>query len=502
MADIALRRIQLALEGGFTSGSGSVYNGGSPLPATRRLAVDQKVGVDVDLVYEKPIEARGSYAGLYTHILHMISAKGKIPTFVYADDLTYFLRMVVSGIPTVVTLPNTPNALLAATAIAATMSLTTQPNATTDAALSQMLAVTLSNTSAASSAAVIVTITGTDIFGRPLTEAVNFSSGTQTTSAVGGGTGATTCTLYTQNYFKTVNAAGIATSAQPANDQVAIGGVEAFQWTFTPDMGVQQGGSTLYSATAEYYDGTSAWQVPGLIAEKFTFTSEIGKSFKADLGIMGQKKTLLSAGTGSINPAATQGAFQALQNLSDTVISAIPTYTTRFYSDPIGVTPGTTQISARLTSAKFDLDSAAKLGKAADGTPYSTFVARTYYGDKTTLEATLLFNSGLAGTYDPVDVGNFFAGNSRTLMLAYPGVALPCGALNTTNNWPTYLQTNSVGGYYGIAIMMAGKFLTMTEKDVEGRMAYDFKMESEVDLASMAAPYQIVLTSRINPNQF
>jgi hypothetical protein len=500
MGDIALKRFQLALEGGFTSGAASVYNGGSPVVATRRMAVDQKIDLNAEPVYEKPLEARGSYAGMYTHILHQWSAKGKIPTYVYADDLCYLLRMVVSGTPTIATLPTTPTALLAATAIAATMSLTTQPNATADGAVSQILAVTLSNTSATSSAAVTITITGTDIYGRALVEAVAFTAGTATPSAVGGGTGALTCTLYTKNYFATVGASGIATSAQPANDQVAVAGVDAFLWTFSPDMGVAQGGSTLYSATAEYYDGSAAWQMPGMVGDKFTFTSDIGKSFKADLGFVGQKKVLLSAGTGSINPAATQGAFQALQNLSDNIISAIPTYTTRFYSDSFGSVPGTTAINARLTHAKWDVDSAAKLGKAADGTPYPTFVARTYYGDKTTLEATLLFNSGLAGTYDPVDVSSFFLGNSRTIQLAYPGVALPCGVLNVAENWPTNLQVGGVGGYYGISYSIAGRFIEMKEKDVEGRQAFDFKLESEVELSYLTVPFQIQIVSRINPN--
>jgi hypothetical protein len=501
MGDIALKRAQLALEGGFTSGVASVYNGGSPVVATRRLAVDQKITVDTEPMYEAPLEARGTYAGAYTHILHMLSAKGKIPTNIYVDDMIYFCRMVVSGIPTVTTLPSSPQALLAATAIASTMSLTTQPDATADAALSKILAVTLSNTSAASSSAVTVTITGTDIFNRPYSEAVVFSSGTQTVSAVGGGTGALTCTLYTQGYFKTVNSSGISTSAQPANDQVAVGAVNAFQWVFYPDMGISQGGSTLYSATLEYYDGSAAWQIPGCVGGKFSLTADIGKSFKADLDIVAQKKGLLSASTGSINPAATQGAFQAMQNLADNVISAIPTYLTRFYSDPIGTTPGTTAVPARVTNLKFDLDSAAKTGKAADGTPYPTFVARTYYGDKTTLDATLLFQSGLAGVYDPVDVGSFYLGNSRTLRAAYPGVPFPTGALNTTGNWPTaLLDANGFGGSYGIMIDMAGKFTEMKEKDVDGRMAYQFKLASEVDQYSMGTPYVVTCISRINPN--
>ncbi len=502
MGDIALKRFQLALEGGYTSGTGSVYNGGSPLVALRRLAVEEKVGFDIEPVWEKPLEARGTYAGAYTHILHMLSAKGTLPAFVYADDLCVLGRMVFDGAPTITTLPSSPTALLAAVALSVSgNTLTTQPNATADGALAKILAVTLSNVST-SSTAVSVTITGTDINNNALTEILSFSAGTTTTSAVGGGTGALTVTLYTRNYFKTVNANGITSSAQPSGDEVAVAGVNAFLWVMTPDMGPQQGGSTLQSATGEYYDGTAAWQIPGIVAEKITLTSQIGKSFKLDMSVVAQKKVLLAASTGSVNSGAALGTFNCLQNLSDNVIAAIPTYTTRFYSDVQGVAPGTTQVLARVVDLKMDIEATTKLGKAADGTPYPSFVARGFYGDKTTMEATLLFNSASGGTYDPVDVGNFLNALSRTLRIAYPGIALPCGTLSTNGGWPSALQdANSHGGYYGIMVDMSGKFETMTEKDVDGRMAVDFKLSSEVDLSNMGVPYQVTIISRMNPNQ-
>lgn len=502
MGDTALKRFQVALEGGYTSGATSVYNGGAPLAALRRLAVEDKVGCDIEPVWEKPLEARGTYAGSYIHILHMLSAKGTLPAFVYADDLCVLGRMILDGNPTVTSLPATPTVLLAAVALAVGgNSLTTQPTAAGDGAKAKILAITLSNATA-STTAVVLTITGTDINNNPLTETMNFSLGTTTTSAVGGGAAALSVTLYTRNYFKSVSASAITSSTQPSGDEIAVAGVNAFQWVFVPDMGPQQGGSTLQSATGEYYDGSASWQIPGMVAEKCTFTSQIGKSFKLDMSFVAQKKALLAAATGSINSGAALGTFNCLQNLADSVMSAIPTYTARFYSDPQGVAPGTTLVSARVVDLKVDIEATTKLGKAADGTPYPSFVARGFYGDKTTMEATLLFNSASGGTYDPVDVGNFISALSRTLRIAYPGVALPCGTLTANGGWPAALQdSNSYGGYYGIMIDMSGKFETMTEKDVEGRMAVDFKLGSEVDLASMGVPYQVTVISRLNPNQ-
>lgn len=154
MPDVALKRFQIALEGPYSAANSSVYsasnasvyNSGSAQVATRRLAVEQKISADIDPVFETPVEARGTYAGVYIHILHQLMAKGKLPTFIYADDLCFYLRMIVSGAPTITELPNTPQALLAATAIASSMTLTSQPNAQADNANGKILAVTLSNT--------------------------------------------------------------------------------------------------------------------------------------------------------------------------------------------------------------------------------------------------------------------------------------------------------------------------------------------------------------------
>lgn len=501
MGDIALRRLQLGLEGGYTTNANSVYNGGSPVVATRRLAPEKGMGVDFKPVFENLLEARGNYAGSYFHILQANSAAGKFSAAVYPDDQVYIGKMLVSGAPTWVTLPNAPISLMAATALSSGgNSLTTQPNNASDvstpgSSVGKMLAVTLSN-AAADTTAVDVTITGTDVFGNALVEVLHFSAGTTTKSALGGGTGALSCTLWTTNYFKTVNASGITSSAQPVGDQIAVGAVNAFFYTFKPDMGV----STCYSATSEYFDGSAAWQVPGMVLEKGTWNAQIGKSFKFDTSYQAQKKVQLVAGAGSIDPLAATGAQDTLTNLPDNLIAAISTYQTLIYADPLGTAPGTTQIGARLSEFKLDVDNKVKLGKTADGSPYPTFVARDYYGDAVSCEMTLLFQSFLGGTSDPSEVAHFLNSESRVFRGAFPGVLLPCGQLTGAGGWPTPLQTSGKGGYYGAIYDIAGKLTELTEGELDGRMAMKVKLVSEVDVVSMQTPYQMLLVSRVNPN--
>lgn len=498
--DIALKRLQLGLEGNFATAG--VYNGGSAVAATRRFAVDKSVSADWQPTFENPVEARGSYAGSYVHILHMIQAVGKIAAAVYPDDLCYIMRMCVSGTPTVTALQPTAPAVLAATALTATttqsVSATTQPNAMADCVgtnVGKILAITLSNASS-NTQQITVTVVGTDIFGNALTEAVVFTTGTTTPSKV---SGTNTVTLYTKSYFKTINASGITFSSattMPTTDQVALAAVNGFLWLFQPDMGV----NTLNSGTFEYMDGVASWQLPGSIVDKATIQASIGKSLQLSGSFQSKQKVALAAAAGSINPAASLGDPAALTNIADTVIQAIPTYQTTFFADDMGTAPGTTAISARLSDFKFDIDNGIKLSKTADGTPYPTFISRDYYGDKVTAAITLLFNSYGGGTTDPADIAKFLAFTSRTVRSAFPGPALQCGGLSVAGSWPTWAQQSGKGGYYGFAVDLAGKWTQVTETAIDTKAAFAFTLNSEVDIQNMGVPYQITVISRINPN--
>lgn len=515
MADTALKLAQIGLEGPYTSGSSqygvsSVYNAGTAVPATRRLAMEKGMGAEFKYTWDAPQEARGTYAGSYQHVLEMVTASGKIPAIIYCDDLCWYGRMALSGTPTVTTLPATPftapNLLLAATATSiTTTALTTQPGAVTDGAACKILAVQLSAASVISTA-VNITIVGTDPFNKSITEILYFTKGVSTQSASMNTTGSPSyfSTLYTQNYFKTVTS--FTSSVATAGQSAAVGGVNGFLWVFGADMAT----STLYSATMEYWDGSAAWQVPGCVLEKFGLQMQIGKSFKLDTTFLAQQKTPLAASAavvpasnasnpnavvGSINSAAQAGTYNALQALKDNPAAAIASYKASVYADPNTNAPGTTQIPARLIDFKVDVEVGAKLGKAADGTPYPSFVGRQFY--KVTGEMTMLFNSYVGTTADPAELVQFLQANSRLVRVALPGAPLPCGTVTGTTGWPSQLPAGS----YGMLWDMYGKYTEVTEKDVEGRAAFAFKFESEVDLIQLGTQSQLTVVSRISPNQ-
>lgn len=507
MGDVALKRAQIALEGPYSGGTNifgtsSVYNGGTAQQATRRLAIEKSMGVDFKYIFEAPQEARGTYAGQYQHVLEAVMAAGKLPSLIYCDDLAWYGRMSFAGTPTVTTLPATPTVLLAATAIAATMNLTTQPNAAADGAAAKILAVTLSN-AANTLTSVTVTINGTDVNGNVITpaETLLFSNGVGTTSYTMTTTTPFSSTLWTKNYYKTVTS--ITTNAQPVSDTVAVGGINAFQWSFLPDMAT----SSLYSATMEYYDGTASWQVPGCVLEKLGVNMQIGKSMTADMTFAAQQKSQMPLSSNPITAASPAGTFGAMTNLPDNVMAAMTAYKTSLYSGVFGTDPSTaTVVNARLVDFKFDLETGAKVGKAADGTPFGSFVGREFY--KVGAEMTVLFNSSSGATFDPTDVGNFLYPTSaqRVWRVVMPGPNLPCGAITQTANssgWPQQLTggASNAAGMYGLIIDLAGKITEMTEKDVDGRMAYSMKIGSEVDLTFLQAQCRMIVISRVNPNQ-
>lgn len=497
MADTVLKRLQLGTEGAFTTGASfgqagsiSVYSaGGAPVTATRRLAVEQSTEFGYqDLTWTAPEEARGSYAAYYTHLLEMRMAKGKFSALLYPDEMIWWCRAAISGVPTVTTLPAVAQGILA-TPVSITSSTTvtlsgiTEPNAQTDAGLAKILQCIYANASSTTTP-VTFTFVGTDINGNELTEVVNFSAGTTTPSYTGGGAAALTVTLYTTNYFATITS--VTASTTVSGSTITVKGVNGFLWVFSTDLGT----STLVSLTGEFFDGSTGWRLPGLIVPKFDLDLTVGKSVTIKGDCLAKDMVTVS-----------------LASIADQVLPAASSYATRYYSDPIGSVPGTTQVSARLISASLSMDNQLETGKAADGTPLPTFIGRKRYKSKA--DYTLLFNSGASGSEDPSDFGAFSRlYQSRVILLALPSTGyLPCGPLTgatlSASGWPTQLgdsEGTTRGGLYGITVAHAGKFIAGAPVDVSGRLAVKLTQDMEVDLAGMGVPYQIQIVSRVNPN--
>lgn len=496
MGDIVLKQLNVGSEGPYTTGaallptnSKSVYaNGGAAVAATRRMAVEDSTEFGyAELTYEAPEEARGTYAANYTHILHMRHVKGKFGALLYPDDLPWWFRSAIAGSPTVTTLPAAPQTVLASTAVTATaVSLAgiTQPNAQADVSstASAKVLVFVLSAGATNASAITFTVTGTDVNSNNITETIAFTAGLQTLSRVGGGVGATSCTLYSRQAFRTVSA--ITASSSTTGDSLAVQCVNGFLWTFTPDMSL----STLLSLTGEFFDGSTPWQLPGMAVDKFDIDIAVGKSVKISGDAVARDMVSMSA----------------LTALTDSLRPATSSYQARYYSDPIGATPGTTPISARLTEAKLSIANGLTMGKAADGTPLATFIGRKRY--KADMEMTLLFQNGALGAEDPSDFAAFnSAYASKTVMVALPAVSyLPCGLLTPTlasTGWPSQLgDANNKGGLYGVTVAQAGKFTSGKPAAVGEHLAVKMKLEGEVDLQSMAATYQVQVVNLINPN--
>ena len=493
MPDVARKQFAVGLGDAYTQGVNSIYNGGAAVAAARRIAVTTGFGVDQKPTNQRVKEARGTYAAEYGTWLQMWEAEGKWPSLFYPDEQRYVLRSLL-GAPTVATLPTVPPVLLPATALAVGgNSLTTQPTAA-NGAKGAILALTLANATT-NSTPVTLTITGTaPVTGAPLTEVVVFGAGIQTISKVGGGAGATTVTLYTQNYFASVGALGIASSAQPASDTLAVGAVYGFVENYLNDMG----SSTLLDFTGEYFDGSIAWQLLGLFLQKGDWKASIGKELSFDGSFAAKQKKELVATAASINPGAATGAHDALTSLPNPVLSALATRNAGFYSDPIGTAAGTTLINARLLDFALSVDAAAKLGKAADQTPYANFVGRDYYALKA--DCTFLTQSSTGATADPIDLYNFESWLSRTIYCAFPGDAMPCGVLTAAANWPTQLQQATFGGYFGAALYISGKWTVFKEAVSAARFAVSLSLDSEVDQAGSGAAVGAQLITRLNPN--
>lgn len=151
---------------------------------------------------------------------------------IYPENSLWLAYMLTGSVPTVTTLPATPTNLLAATAVAATMSLTSQPLSP-----GQAFILTVASTSVAGT----IGISGTNQYGLPASETINVP-------ANGAGT------YYSSNVYSAVSASGITTTGLTSGT-LAITGVYGWQYTFLP-------GDTVYSAAIEAFTGVDSYILP------------------------------------------------------------------------------------------------------------------------------------------------------------------------------------------------------------------------------------------------
>lgn len=189
-----------------------------------------------------------------TRVLQLVNKTtlDDITQILYPENSLWVAYMLCGSVPTITTLPASPTALLAATAVG-NLSLTTQP---TFPGMALQLVV------AGSSATGSITLTGLDQFGNAATETI--------TCAAGGSNG--NGTYYSTKIYSAINASSVACTGLTSGT-VAVNGVFGWKYVFTP-------GDVIYSATFEKYTGVDSYSLPFAMLEEGTFEYGMDKELK------------------------------------------------------------------------------------------------------------------------------------------------------------------------------------------------------------------------------
>lgn len=239
----------------------------------------------------------------------------KFDAALYPDSL-WAPYMLIGTTPVVTTVPSSSTSLLASTAIAATMTLTTPPTAP-----GEFLIFTITGNTASGT----IVIGGTDQYGVAYasTETVTF-------------TNAASQTVYSSRRYSVVNNGGANKFATTGGtgSSIAVGGVYAWQYVWTYD-GLTN--VTPYSASLEIYNGVFGYILPYTHFQDGTFT-------------WAKEKEILFSGKGEAqdycvvgDPTSTSGGTNPFASLSQPTSLPMVSWPASFYIDAGTGTPLTTQ---------------------------------------------------------------------------------------------------------------------------------------------------------------
>lgn len=192
-------------------------------------------------------------------------ALDELSTQLYPNESLWLFYMMCGSAPTVSTLPATPTVLLSATAVAASMSLTTQPLAP-----AQNLQIIVTGASAGGT----ISIAGTDQYG---------NSASETLSPSGNGT------YYSSKCYSAVNANGITTTGLTGGS-IAVNGAYAYVYTGTPQ-------DTRLSAVLEMFTGTDSFAMPYTMIDETTVEYGTEKDVKITAKGIAQDRLVIGART-------------------------------------------------------------------------------------------------------------------------------------------------------------------------------------------------------------
>lgn len=308
------------------------------------------VPISIDKDEKIPKHAPQDKRGILFKNLRVVQlAKGvdvaKLDSDLYPDSLWAYY-MAIGNTPTITTIPASPTTLLASTAIAATMTLTSGPSAP-----GQFLILTITGNTASGT----IVIGGTDQFGNAYssTETVTFTS-------------AASQTVYSARRYSVVNNGGankIVTTGGTSSS-IAVGGVYAWQYAWTYD-GITN--ITPYSACIEAYDGVEGVVLPGTILTDATWDWQKEKEILLQTKGMAQDYLIVG------DPTSTSVGTNPFASISQPSSLPYTSWPASFYIDTATGTPLATQDGTLLTY-KFGVQTGRKWIYAGDGQQRPSFV--------------------------------------------------------------------------------------------------------------------------------
>lgn len=249
------------------------------------------------------------------------AALDKFDAALYPDSL-WAPYMLIGNSPTITTLPGTPTSLLASTARAATMTLTTAPTAP-----GMFLIFTITSNTASGT----IALSGTDQYGNAVSETITVSS---TASQ----------TLYSTKRYSALTSPGTNqfTTTGMTGASIAVTGVFAWVYTWTYD-GVNN--VTPYSACLELFDGVMGLKLP------YAFFTEGTWDWQKQKEIMfqakGEAQDYLIVGDNS--PTTYPSGINPFGTLSQPTSMPVVSWPSQFFIDAGTGTPLTTQDGSLLT---------------------------------------------------------------------------------------------------------------------------------------------------------
>lgn len=379
----------------------------------------------------------------------------KLDCSLYPDSLWAYY-MLIGNVPVVTTLPASPVSLLAATTVAATLTLTTSLSTVPPG-------VFLIFTPASNSVAGTIVLAGVDNYGVTVSETIVV--------------GANNTPVYSTKRYASIANSGadkFATTGLSVAGTIAVTAVYAWVYTWTYD-GVTN--YTPYTATMEVYNGVHGVVLPGTVFTDGTWTwakeKEIGFSSKGicqDYLIVGDNSPTSTANyLSGTNPFAT---------IAQPTTLPVVSWPASFYLDTLpGGTPLTTQ-DGHLVDFKVGVTTGRKWVYTGDGQQRPAFITWEAEPDFS-LDATLIWEN-----YKYYE--QYFLPNAKFAL----GATFQGNLLASAAGGVTYYE----GVTWTLPVKIEGLKIDYTKNPVSATL----KLISEYDF-TLGYAYKVAVTSQTPP---